>query len=344
MTNIYYSPNYIKKYNIYDIFYNDINQLIIIIPAEKDPFIIKYCLPNDNSLNFNICKVPVNSCKNGHIYIYSLEIEYSENIRLNINNDIIETYVNKYPILTNEIILSTMVKYDDNIIKQWIDFHLKLGFTKIVIYDNKNSPDMEIVSFNRDPKRNIIKESILEILLKDYITNNSVILIKWDYSKYLEISNISGQIAQQNHSIYAFNTAKYIGLFDVDEYINIQEKLNIDDFLNNYIFNNNININTISSFRLLNKFFYNPENKQIIDNNFLYIFNCDNITKQGHEKNIVIPKNVKMYYIHRVFLPRDNMITIDDKLIFFNHYYYLNKHNRGRNNTTIIDKSIIKHL
>ena len=46
-------------------------------------------------------------------------------------------------------------------------------------------------------------------------------------------SGISGQTTQQNHSVWAFKNSKYIGLFDVDEYINIQHETNIEDFFNN---------------------------------------------------------------------------------------------------------------
>jgi hypothetical protein len=111
-----------------------------------------------------------------------------------------------------------------------------------------------------------------------------VILIKWNYPYLLQKSGFSAQTTQQNHSIWAFNNSKYIGLFDVDEYINLKMKNNIDILLQKIIDYNNIN--DVGSFRLLNKFFYNPNNLSTINYNFLNIYNCDQITLQGHEKTL----------------------------------------------------------
>ena len=54
-------------------------------------------------------------------------------------------------------------------------------------------------------------------------------------------SGISGQTTQQNHSIWAFKNCKYIGMFDIDEYINMQNDTNIHNFFNNLIKKENIN-------------------------------------------------------------------------------------------------------
>jgi hypothetical protein len=68
-------------------------------------------------------------------------------------------------------------------------------------------------------------------LLHEYIEKQIVILIKWSYNYVGE----NAQMTQQNHSIYAFQTSKYIGLLDVDEYINIQKKIKIGDYFNELI-------------------------------------------------------------------------------------------------------------
>jgi hypothetical protein len=88
------------------------------------------------------------------------------------------------------------------------------------------------------------------------------VLIQWNYPYRLPVSGISGQTTQQNHSIYAFKTSKYIGLFDIDEYVNMQKKNvnNIGMFLEEIIKENNIDTETIGSFQLLNKLFYNRHN------------------------------------------------------------------------------------
>lgn len=315
----YHNPICIESFSIYDIFHNDDNQLIIIImPYIPNPYIIKYIL-GENPLIFDLYKCPHN-----HTYIYSLHVEYNKNIKITINDCIIETIVNKYPTFTDEIIFSTIVKNEDDFIFTWIDYHLRLGISRFIIYDN---------SINLS----------LSTLLDKYIKSNIVILIKWVYPYTSSISGHSGQTTQQNHSIYAFKTSKLIGLFDIDEYVNIQGMQNIQSFFEELIMNENIDINKISSFRLLNKFFYNPNNLPVDNCQFLKIFNCDSITKCGHEKNFVFPKNVDTFSIHMVTSGKI-MYNVNEKYVYFNHYYYLNKSNRGRNQTNLIDDTILLHL
>jgi hypothetical protein len=123
----------------------------------------------------------------------------------------------------------------------------------------------------------------------------------------------------------------------------MQNNKNINSFFDELIINNNIDINSIGSFQFLNKYFYNPQNIPIVNNNFLKIFNCDNITENGAEKNFVIPKNVNTFSVHMITSGK-SMYKIDKTYAYFNHYYYLNKNNRGRNQTDILDTSIITHL
>ena len=298
-------------YQIYDIFYN--GKLIIIRPAEIALDI--YC--NNKKMN-------VYTCPHQHTYIYTLKLEYSPTIILTIQNKSFKTFVNKYPVFKNEIILSTLVKDEDEYIKPWIDFHLRIGITRFIIYDNSVS-------------------NTLYKLLHDYIEKQQIILISWNVPYKLPISGISGQTTQQNHSIYAFADSKYIGLLDIDEYINMQHHSNIHIFFEEMIKLHELNIKQIGSFVLHNKFFYNPNNLSTDGNNFLNIFNCDTITKKGNEKNFVIPQNVKTFSVHKVTDGKP-MFLLDEKYIFFNHYVFLNKINRGKNITDNIDNSILRHI
>lgn len=122
----------------------------------------------------------------------------------------------------------------------------------------------------------------------------------------------------------------------------MQNEVNISNFFINLIKNDKINVNNIGSFRLLNKFFYNPNNLPTNDFEFLKIYNCDNIKKKGHEKNFVIPKNVYIFCVHMVIYGKQ-MYNISEKKIYFNHYFFLNKLNRGLDKTNLIDLSIINH-
>ena len=304
-------PNHIVRYNIYDIFYNN-TRLIIIRPMEK-PLDIYV---DDKKMNMY-------TCPHNHTYIYTLKIPYTKTIMLRINNELMHTHVNIYPIFKNEIIMSTLVKDEDKYIKQWIDFHLHIGITRFIIYNNSSNT--------------------LTALLKDYIDLKQVVLIQWNVHYRLLKSGISGQTTQQNHSIYAFSESSYIGLFDIDEYVNMQKHTNIHDFFEDRIKTYQLNTATIGSFVLANKFFYNPQNLSTEGDNFLHIFNCDMITKNTNQKNFVIPKNVKTFSVHTITDGKTSVI-LSDHDIFFNHYLYLNKTDRGRNKTDHIDSSILRHL
>jgi len=315
----YHYPICIEAFNIYDIFHNNDNELVIISPYIPTPYTIKYISCENEVLTFDLYK-----CPHKHTYIYSLKNDYVSNIKLMINDFIIETAVNKYPNFKDEIIFSTMVKDEDDFILSWINYHLKLGASRFIIYDNS-------------------AKSTLSTILDEHINKHIVLLIKWSYPKRMPISGISGQTTQQNHSIYAFRNSKYIGLFDIDEYVNLQGISNIPSFFENLIIKENIDINKISSFRLLNKFFYNPNNLPVNNNQFLKIFNCNSITNSGREKNFVFPKNVITFSIHMVTSGKI-MYKVNEKYAYFNHYYYLNKSNRGRNQTNLIDDTILLHL
>jgi hypothetical protein len=190
---------------------------------------------------------------------------------------------------------------------------------------------------------NLVNKTNLEHVLEDFINDGLVILIKWNYPYRLKISGISGQTTQQNHSLWAFKSCKYIGMFDVDEYVNIQTiDTNINSFFDNLIHIRKINTNDIGSFQILNKFFYNPNDLPTDGYKFLKIYKCDKITLSGREKNFVIPKNTSIYCVHKV-LRGKRMYKVPHNNLYFNHYFFLNKSNRGKDKTELIDRSIIKH-
>lgn len=301
-------PCLIKEYKIYDIFHN--GNIIIISPYSAPLLEVSY-----QGKPFNL-----NECPDKNARIYFLEAKYNNTIELIINGSSILTRVNKYPEFENEIIFSTLVKNEEPYIKQWIEYYLNLGVTRFIIYDNSSSSEL------------------LEIL-KEYIENKCVVLIKWTYTFH-----DNAQTTQQNHSIYAFHNSKYIGLFDIDEYINIQTPdKKIDVFLNSIIQSHKIDCNEISGFMLYNKFFYNPFRLKTEGTSFFNIFNCDEISEEGFEKCIVIPKNIKTFSVHVVTdgLP---LVLLDKSYVYFNHYYFLNKENRGLDKTDLLDNSILLSL
>jgi hypothetical protein len=314
----YVSPVYIDEFKIYDIYHNDTNELIIITPYLPNSYTITLLLGEDTK-TFNLHRCPHN-----HTDIYTLNIEYMTNIKIMIGNCIIDTIVNKYPSFQGEIIFSTICKDEDDFIIPWIQYHVRLGISRFIIYDNS------------------LKRT-LATLLEDYINKGIVLLISWPYEYISSISGISGQTTQQNHSIYAFRNSKYIGLFDIDEYVNTLGVLDIHYFFEQLIRREKIDVNSISSFRLLNKYFYNPLDLPVHNSEFLRIFNCDTIKTSGCYKHFVIPKNVITFSVHMVTSGKESY-NVNETYIYFNHYIYLNKTDRGRNQTSLMDDTILLNL
>jgi hypothetical protein len=250
--------------------------------------------------------------------LYNDNFVYDKNktYEIIIDDKNITTKINNYPKFENEIIMSTIVKNEDKYILQWIQYHNKLGITRFIIYDNST-------------------DNTLHTLLSKNITNNIFIVINWQYEHIF-------QQTQQNHSIHAFNKSKYIGLFDIDEYINLQEPyIEIDNFISDIIRIDDVNIDTIGGFQLFNKLFFNPNNLPDDNYNFLQIYNCDTVSLHGFAKCFVIPKNVKTFSAHVITkgLP---IKYIGENYAYFNHYFFLNKTDRGLDNTPYIDKSITR--
>lgn len=186
-------------------------------------------------------------------------------------------------------------------------------------------------------------ENTLNNLLEEYVNDKTVILIKWNYPYQLPLSGFSGQQSQQNHSIHAFQNSKYIGLFDVDEYLNFQHHDSVETFINDFVKLKNINLKDTGSFKFWSKEFYNPENLLTNDNNFFNIFKCSNVITHGHEKHFVIPKNVQTFSVHRITKGKF-MHVIPPDVAYFNHYIFLNKNSRGKNKSNNEDSSILTHL
>ena len=147
-------PIQINEYNIYDIYHNDNNNIIIISPLEGNPLNITY---KDHIFDVKYC-----GRKHTYIYVLQNQTEYEPYINIIINGKHINTKINKYPEFKDEIIMSTIVKNEDNYIRQWIKFHYNIGITRFIIYDNST-------------------DGTLEHVITDFINQNIVILIKWNH-------------------------------------------------------------------------------------------------------------------------------------------------------------------
>lgn len=307
-------------HNIYDCFHNDEGSIVLVCPMEQDIASISY---KDQVFE-------VFTCSHNHTYIYVLKNQdYEPSIQLCIDNKKLIMNVKKYPVFPNKVIMSTMVYNEDSYIRQWITFHKRIGIEHFIIYDNSKIDDK--LSY-----KSMEKSSHLPKVLEDFIADGTVLLINWPYPKRMKQSGISGQTTQQCHSLWAFRTCSYIGFFDIDEYVNMQQHKNILEFLKSETSEN------IGSIALCNKDFYNPYNMPTNSFNFLKIYNCGEVLLGERYKNFVIPKNVQALSVHDITLGKPAHV-INVQKAYFNHYLFLNKSNRGKNKTSMEDNTIDVH-
>jgi hypothetical protein len=325
----------IDKFHIYDIFYRE-DYYYVICPNGPGTLNNKFMTePYGDLLNIKLNNKKFDYINNDRTIIYFCQEKYYPNIELIINDIKYNITIELYPNLSDQdVILQTMVKHEDNIVLQWIKYHLHIGFTKIIIYDNAKSPNTRYQS-----KQN---KSNLKELLKDYILNEKVIYIDWPYAKN---SSTNGQIAAQNHCLYLFNNVNYIGFFDVDEYINIENYENgnsIVDVLDNEV------PSTSSGVTLCCKFFQNKDEINEDKYNFLkaidYNYRKNEINYSS--KNICKPQHVKIIRNHdyesKNKAARHYLYHFDK--LYFNHYYFLNKTNRGHEHCEYTDDSLVKYI
>jgi len=317
-------PKNILKYNIYDIFHNDCGEYVILCAGSENLNI---------SIVVNNERIYANKyfCSHNHTSVYIFNnTKYFRDIQIQVDNDAMSTEVNKYTSFNDEVIMSTCVKNEDNYILQWIQYHQSLGIKRFIIYDHKDGDSLKHHSYYVPSKD---KQSNLSIKLKSLIDSGIVQLIYWPYEYKFQMS-------QQTHSIHAFKSSKWIGLFDIDEYINIKtQSLDVSLFFNQFLIDNKIDQNEIGGLMILSKLFHNPDNISDKEFNFLNCSNCSEILSDRYEKIFVNPKVVFNFSCHAITNGIQHKI-LDKLMIYINHYFFLNKTDRGLIRLPFCDDSI----
>lgn len=110
-----------------------------------------------------------------------------------------------------KIALVCIAKNEDDYINEWVDYHLKLGFDKIFVYEN---------DWNSN------------------ITNDDVIKIK--------VSGVRQQIPSYNHFIQNHkNEYDWAAFLDVDEFLVLKKHNKIKDFILDYSNEESIGVNWV---------------------------------------------------------------------------------------------------
>jgi len=312
-----------KKYIIYDIFFTE-KILKLIIRKKK-------LLPD---IHYKGQKPKILTGRGRHlemvIYTFSMPT-YEKEITIKINGIDTNVSVNKYIDVKNEIIMSTVTKDQDNYLIPWIEYYKHMGVTKFMIYDNSS------------------RKSLGRVLEK-YINDKTVVLFDFGNNNipYRVGSRLLAQPLQQNHSLHAFKNAKYIGMFDIDEYLNPQKKefTSLPGMFDDLLKMNNKSYKKLAGFSFQNRFFYNSDGKK--DTNFRHLgigYSANYVTGRFRKKMFINPSNVNYFTIHTLSSYHGTDLFINENLCFFNHYRYIGYNAkkkggpRGRK-----DLSILRHL
>lgn len=317
------NPLQFKKFIIYDIFYTE-KILKLIIRKKK-------LLPD---IHYKGQKPKILTGRGRHlemvIYTFSMPT-YEKEITVKINGIDTNVSVNKYIDVKNEIIMSTVTKDQDNYLIPWIEYYKHMGVTKFMIYDNSS------------------RKSLGRVLEK-YINDKTVVLFDFGNNNipYRVGSRLLAQPLQQNHSLHAFKNAKYIGMFDIDEYLNPQKKefTSLPGMFDDLLKMNNKSYKKLAGFSFQNRFFYNPDGKR--DTHYKHFgigYSASYVTGRFRKKMFINPSNVNYFTIHTLSSYSGADLFINEKLCYFNHYRYLGYGarrtggSRGR-----IDLSILRHV
>jgi hypothetical protein len=113
--------------------------------------------------------------------------------------------------MVNKVALVCIAKNEDNYIQEWVEYHKKLGFDTIFIYQNDWVCDLE---------------------------DNSIVKI--------ELNGDCKQIVAYNNFIKEYhNEYEWAAFFDVDEFLVLKKHNNIKDFLYDYSSFNSIGVNWV---------------------------------------------------------------------------------------------------
>jgi len=212
-----------------------------------------------------------------------------------------------------KIVLVCIAKNEDNYIQEWVDYHLKLGFDNIVIYENDWDSN---------------------------ITNDNVIKIK--------VSGVKQQIPSYNNFIKTYKEAyDWCAFIDVDEFLVLKKHKNIHDFITDYkdqtaiginwVLFGDSNLKTITEYSVIKRFIMREDKPNVHIKSIVNLKKCNQMWVHHHAGDCV---DTNLKQINNTPFNSDGPIDIAQ----INHYFtktkeeFINKRNRGRADNGAIRK------
>lgn len=350
-----------------DIFFTDntIGIISIIYPDVKQEY-DKVNIKIDNlNKTFNFNKKIMREKYESNVYLYIEDSDLKQYLKKRTKITIEVNYQNitrkfnliKLPKKKYNLAFTTLFKDDYYLLKPWIDYYLLLGVEHFFLYYNKKI-DNKITN-----------------LLQTYLDKNIVTLIEWDFiHKLPEIQNLDKNIQlikesyknnyhhsqpmSMAHCLNYFGTqTKWIGYFDLDEYLVSTNTLKINDILNNYNYKKTASIKFYCMWSDLVDCNYKQESINLGFNIFTKYNTIRKLESEGtfyRTKCIINPNNVKICGVHRVKEYTENKANenlISENIAYFLHYYKFSggwggrdKRDPLKNNKKILDNQIMKMI
>jgi len=216
--------------------------------------------------------------------------------------------------------IMTLFKNENNFLLPWLQYYDKMGIDYFFIYNN-----------------NPINKKLYNKIYEKF--NNRVIFYDWDFPYFLhEWPPCGAQLSAMNHNLHKYKNMKWIGYFDLDEYIIPLKNNNLQELLNNICEQHEWN--NLSTLEILCMWFgcgrktkWNPQN---FTQKMIY---CKGSTENQNDKNSIAKINAKCFHnplqtnligVHKPVIFNKKYISLEDKLVRFNHYFMISSWGKER--------------
>lgn len=302
-------------YIFYDVFIHDEGGIYGIGPyyPDKIHYDKVYIKCRNKEFYPEVVKDPHNHT---NIMKFNVKCGKQERVSIVYEDEIVKTItLTKHEYEAKNVVATTMFKNCAPFLEQWLTYHRHIGVEHFYLYDNASDDYEEVKQ------------------ICDRCTD--VTLIRWPYAYKTpgRSNSLSGQTAEQNTSLYKYSNHKWMLMTDLDEYV-YSETSSLLTILQKY----NDQRNDICGLTIPCQWFGCGQ-EACYDTDFIHklVWRKENANKPKpgcSPKQIVIPKNVEIFSVHRCIKGKRE-IEMDASVLRFNHYFTLtNSKSRYVANTT----------
>lgn len=306
---------------LYSLTYNDLGEYVGIAPFRLAPRNSTWVLPTSGrSFVPRLVRCPE---KHTDIFVSEPGMPLERYVSVELDGVTHRVLVDFFPSFPGSVLMSTLIgPTEDWTTLRWVQFHRALGVAHFVVYLNAPAASARV-----------------RFLLQREVREGVVVLIDWPFPYFVRESGFSAQTTSQNHALYTFRKASFIGLMDVDEYVNILSgPLSIPSALASVVASS---APPVGGVRLLSRIFSNPGNVSETGFEFLRASSCSAVIRSERQKVFARPLHVQTFAVHKI-TSGEKMVNAPAESVLFNHYMFLKKPKRARDPLPFYDTSILR--